>query len=56
MCERAVIVGAGYIGLEMAEALTLRGVSVTLFGRARGAPIVDQALGELVPEELDVTT
>ena len=26
---RAVIVGAGYIGLEMAEALTTRGISVT---------------------------
>ncbi|MBT3201595.1 MAG: FAD-dependent oxidoreductase [Phycisphaerales bacterium] len=28
--ERAVVVGGGYIGLEMAEALTLRGVEVTL--------------------------
>ena len=28
---RAVIVGAGYIGLEMAEALVARGVDVTLF-------------------------
>ena len=32
--KRAVIIGAGYIGLEMADALTRRGLAVTLAGRA----------------------
>jgi NADPH-dependent 2,4-dienoyl-CoA reductase/sulfur reductase-like enzyme len=32
--ERAVVVGGGYIGLEMAEALTQRGLRVTLVERA----------------------
>ena len=27
--ETAVTIGAGYIGLEMAEALTMRGIAVT---------------------------
>jgi NADPH-dependent 2,4-dienoyl-CoA reductase/sulfur reductase-like enzyme len=36
--ERAVIVGGGYIGLEMAEALTTRGLRVTLLSRS--APVL----------------
>lgn len=32
--RRAVIVGSGYIGLEMADALAARGVAVTLLGRS----------------------
>jgi NADPH-dependent 2,4-dienoyl-CoA reductase/sulfur reductase-like enzyme len=49
----AVLVGAGYIGLEMADALTQRGLEVTLLCRAGTVlPTVDPALGRLVEEEL----
>lgn len=49
----AVIVGAGYIGLEMADALTRRGISVTVVGRSpRPLGTVDPELGALVEEEL----
>jgi NADPH-dependent 2,4-dienoyl-CoA reductase/sulfur reductase-like enzyme len=51
--QKATIVGSGYIGLEMADALTHRGVSVTLFGRAATVlPTVDQTFGSLVADEL----
>jgi NADPH-dependent 2,4-dienoyl-CoA reductase/sulfur reductase-like enzyme len=57
--HEAAIVGSGYIGLEMADALTHRGVQVNLFGRAETVlPTVDQSLGNLVADELrrhDVT-
>ncbi|SDU40151.1 FAD-dependent oxidoreductase [Jiangella alkaliphila] len=33
--ERAVVVGAGYIGLEMAEAMVRRGLAVTVVDRGR---------------------
>jgi len=50
---RAVIVGAGYIGLEMAEALRARGLDVTLVEQLPAVlPTVDRELGELVREEL----
>jgi NADPH-dependent 2,4-dienoyl-CoA reductase/sulfur reductase-like enzyme len=50
----AVLVGAGYIGLEMADALTQRGLDVTLLCRAETLlPTVDPALGRLVQEELE---
>ena len=49
----AIIVGGGYIGLEMAEAFTARGLSVTLVEQAPAVmPTVDQALGELLGHEL----
>jgi NADPH-dependent 2,4-dienoyl-CoA reductase/sulfur reductase-like enzyme len=49
----AVIVGAGYIGLEMAEALTARGLRVTQMEQLPEVlPTVDQALGALVHAEL----
>lgn len=49
----AVIVGSGYIGLEMADALRHRGVSVTLFGRAETVlPTVDRSLGLMIAETL----
>ena len=49
----AVLIGAGYIGLEMADALTQRGLDVTLLCRADTVlPTVDPALGRLVQEEL----
>jgi NADPH-dependent 2,4-dienoyl-CoA reductase/sulfur reductase-like enzyme len=49
----AVIVGSGYIGLEMADALTHRGLSVTLLGRSRTVlPTVDPGFGCRVEETL----
>src|SRR5207237_1318748 len=49
----AVVAGTGYIGLEMADALTHRGVHVPLIGRAKTVlPTVDPPLGKLVVEEL----
>jgi NADPH-dependent 2,4-dienoyl-CoA reductase/sulfur reductase-like enzyme len=52
--ERAVIVGAGYIGLEMAEALTMRGLSVTQLEQLPEVlPTVDPELGALVRAELE---
>lgn len=50
----ALIVGGGYIGLEMADALTLRGLSVTLI--EHGASVlktVDPSLGRLLQAELE---
>jgi NADPH-dependent 2,4-dienoyl-CoA reductase/sulfur reductase-like enzyme len=50
----AVIVGAGYIGLEMAEALTDRGVAVTQVEQLPEVlPTVDLELGGLVRAELE---
>ena len=49
----AVIVGAGYVGLEMAEALTARGLAVTQIEQLPEVlPTVDQELGALVHAEL----
>jgi NADPH-dependent 2,4-dienoyl-CoA reductase/sulfur reductase-like enzyme len=48
-----VIVGGGYIGLEMAEAFTARGLNVTLVEQAPAVmPTVDAELGVLLGEEL----
>jgi NADPH-dependent 2,4-dienoyl-CoA reductase/sulfur reductase-like enzyme len=48
-----VIVGAGYIGLEMAEALTARGLAVTQMEQLPEVlPTVDPELGALVRGEL----
>ncbi len=48
----AVVVGAGYIGVEMADALTVRGLEVTLVGKNKAVlPTVDGDLGALVDEE-----
>lgn len=44
--KRAVVVGAGYIGLEVAENLTEAGLSVTLLGR-KVAPIFELELQNL---------
>src|SRR6266576_3236792 len=50
---RAVIVGAGYIGLEMADALTVRGLHVTQMEQLPEVlPTVDPQLGALVHAEL----
>ena len=49
----AVIVGGGYIGLEMAEAFASRGLAVTLVEQAPAVmPTVDLELGELLGHEL----
>jgi NADPH-dependent 2,4-dienoyl-CoA reductase/sulfur reductase-like enzyme len=51
---RAVIVGAGYIGLEMAEGLTTRGLRVTQIEQLPEVlPTVDPELGALVHDELE---
>ncbi len=50
----AVIVGAGYIGLEMADALTGRGLQVTQIEQLPEVlPTVDPELGRLVNAELN---
>ena len=49
----ALIVGAGYIGVEMADALRHRGVDVTLVSRTDPVfPSVDPEFGRLIGEEL----
>lgn len=51
--QSALIVGAGYVGLEMAEGLTLRGLRVTQVERLPEVlPTVDPELGALVHEQL----
>jgi NADPH-dependent 2,4-dienoyl-CoA reductase/sulfur reductase-like enzyme len=50
----AVIVGAGYVGLEMAEALSARGLAVTQLERLPEVlPTVDAGLGALVRAQLE---
>jgi NADPH-dependent 2,4-dienoyl-CoA reductase/sulfur reductase-like enzyme len=52
--KTAVIIGAGYIGLEMAEALTIRGIAVTqIEALPEVLPTVDGELGALVHTELE---
>ncbi len=49
----AVIVGAGYIGLEMADALITRGLAVTQMEQLPEVlPTVDPALGQFVHDQL----
>jgi NADPH-dependent 2,4-dienoyl-CoA reductase/sulfur reductase-like enzyme len=51
---RAVIVGGGYIGLEMADALTIRGLAVTQVEQlSEVLPTVDSELGGRVRAELE---
>ncbi len=51
---QAVVVGAGYIGLMMAEALIALGLSVTLLERSRQVfNQIDQDMAELVQSELE---
>jgi len=51
--ETAVVVGAGYIGLEMTEGLTARGLHVTqIEALPQVLPTVDPELGALVHAEL----
>ena len=52
--RRVVIAGGGYIGLEMAEALTRRGIEVTIVEMARSVmTTVDPDLGQKVGAELE---
>lgn len=52
--RRAVVVGAGYVGLEMAEALHARGLDVTVLDRLpRVMTTVDAEVAELVQSELE---
>ncbi len=52
--RRAVIVGAGYIGLEMADALTHRGMEVTIASRTPSVlPTVEPCFGEVISGELE---
>ncbi len=51
--RRAVIVGAGYIGLEMADALTHRGIEVAVASRTKTVlATVDPEFGDAVGQEL----
>ncbi|MDI9890167.1 MULTISPECIES: FAD-dependent oxidoreductase [Microbacteriaceae] len=52
--QSAIIVGAGYVGLEMAEAFTVRGLRVTQL--QRGSEVLstlDPELGALVRDEIE---
>jgi len=52
--HRAAIVGAGYIGVEMADALTHRKLQVQLIGRSKSVlPSVDPEIGEQIREHLE---
>jgi NADPH-dependent 2,4-dienoyl-CoA reductase/sulfur reductase-like enzyme len=51
--KRAAIVGGGYVGVEMAEALVARGLDVTLFQRSGSLlPPFGKAVGEQVADHL----
>jgi NADPH-dependent 2,4-dienoyl-CoA reductase/sulfur reductase-like enzyme len=51
--RRAVVVGGGYIGLEMAEALMLRGISVTLVDLAdRPMTTLEPELSAVIAEQM----
>ena len=48
-----IIVGAGYIGVEMADAFVHRGLEVTLVGKAQSVlATVDPELGNVISDEL----
>lgn len=52
--KRAVIVGGGYIGIEMAEAMTLRGLDVTVIDKAaEPMSTLDPDLGRQVHEAME---
>lgn len=52
--RRAVVVGAGYIGVEMAEALLKRGYGVTVLNRGeQPMSTLDPDMGRLVHEAMD---
>lgn len=52
--ERAVVVGAGYIGVEMAEAMARRGLAVTVVDQSpEPMTTLDADLGRLVHEAME---
>jgi NADPH-dependent 2,4-dienoyl-CoA reductase/sulfur reductase-like enzyme len=51
--RRVVVVGSGYIGLEMAEACVLRGFDTTVIEKAETVmPIIEASLGDQVAEAM----
>ncbi|MCF2526661.1 FAD-dependent oxidoreductase [Yinghuangia soli] len=51
---RAVVIGGGYIGIEMAEAMKLRGLDVTVLDRgAQPMSTLDPDMGVLVHEQME---
>ncbi len=51
--ESAIILGSGYIGLEMADALTRKGLAVTVLARSgRMLTALDPELGDIIRREL----
>ena len=51
--EHAIVVGGGYIGLEMAEAMVKRGIAVALVDRARSRmATLDPDMGALVADAI----
>jgi len=53
-CQRAAIVGGGYVGLLMADALRSRGIEVYLFEQGRQLlPQIDEDMAELLKVELE---
>ena len=52
--KKAVIIGKGYIAMEMAEALVAQGVKTTVMGRRPGVlPNFEPEIGALVVDELE---
>lgn len=52
--KKAVVIGAGFIGLEMAENLQLRGLDVTIVEKAPHVlPTLDQEMAAYVAKELE---
>jgi len=52
--REALVVGTGYIGMEMAEALTLAGVKTTVMGRRpQVLPLFEEEIAENVAAELE---
>ena len=56
--KKAVVVGGGYIGLEMAEALVMNGLEVSLISRSpQVMGTLDEEMGALVSQALrDIVT
>lgn len=51
--ESAIILGSGYIGMEMADALTRKGLSVTMVARSGHIlKTVDSGMGDIIRKEL----
>jgi NADPH-dependent 2,4-dienoyl-CoA reductase/sulfur reductase-like enzyme len=52
--KHATIIGAGYIGLEVAENLIKKGLSVSIVEKSMEVlPVVDPEMGIMIREELE---